>query len=348
MTVNDDPGPDTNSNEPLCLPKKVAIAYTDVRREYYDSDEVYESDRDADVYAGEIAKYVTKMGIDVALFPGDENLPGNLKKYAPDMALNLVDSVRGQITLGSSIPGVFEILHIPYTGAGALGFSLGCNKFLMYQLMQAEGIPVPVHQLLTAPGDMIDPALRYPLFPKLNLEHSSVGIDENNVCENERQLRAKVRDLMAKFHQPVLVDEFIAGIEVTASVLDGINTKVYAVQRSTGGDTKNDIVTFDKKWQSWLGMSYTKYEDPKLRTLTKQAFDVLKMSDYGRIDIRVDAAGRYYFIDPNANPFFGPAKETHATYSIILDMYGVDFPEVLKRIFLNTAADAARDGGGWH
>ena len=345
--MTDEPGPD-NCSDSLCLPKKVAIVYTDVKREYYDSDEVYESDKDADVYAGEIAKYVTKMGIDVELVPGDGSLPDRLKKYQPDMALNLVDSVRGQITLGSSIPGVFEILHIPYTGAGTLGWSLGCNKFLMYQLMQSEGIPVPSHQLLTSVSDMIDPALRYPLFAKLNLEHSSVGIDESNVCANERELRAKVRDLMNQFHQPILVDEFIAGIEVTASVLDGQNTKVYAVQRSTGGETKNDIVTFSKKWETWLGMSYTKYEDPALRPLVKKAFDVLKMSDYGRIDVRVDAAGRYYFIDPNANPFFGPAKETHATYSIILDMYGVDFPEVLKRIFLNTAADAARDGGGWH
>jgi hypothetical protein len=64
------------------------------------------------------------------------------------------------------------------------------------------------------------------------------------------------------------------------------------------------------------------------------------MSDYARIDIRIDAAGRFYFIDPNCNPFFGPVKETHATYSIILDMYGIDFSETLKRIFINTLKDA--------
>ena len=72
------------------------------------------------------------------------------------------------------------------------------------------------------------------------------------------------------------------------------------------------------------------------------------MSDYARIDIRIDAAGRYYFIDPNANPFFGPPKETHATYSMILDMYGVTFEETLKRMFLNTLQDARIDQNGWH
>jgi D-alanine-D-alanine ligase-like ATP-grasp enzyme len=72
------------------------------------------------------------------------------------------------------------------------------------------------------------------------------------------------------------------------------------------------------------------------------------MSDYARIDVRIDAAGRYYFIDPNANPFFGPPKETHATYSMILDMHGVSFEETLKRMFYNTLEDARGEKNGWH
>jgi hypothetical protein len=169
-------------------------------------------------------------------------------------------------------------------------------------------------------SDAINPELRYPLFPKLNYEHSSIGVGKDSICTNERELRAKIKDLVTTYKQPVLIDEFIAGIEVTASVLDGINTKVYAVQRKVG-ESNDDVVTFDTKWRDYLNMSYEKYEDPQLKILVKEAFELLKMSDYARIDVRIDAAGRYYFIDPNANPFFGPPKETHATYSMIPD-YG--------------------------
>lgn len=318
------------------LPRRIAVVYTDVRREYYTTEEAYLSDADADLYAGEVAKYIAKLGVDVELIRGDSDFPTRLKKLKPDMAFNLVDSVRGDITLGSSVPGVFEVLGIPYTGAGTLGWSLGCNKFLMYELLESSGIPVPAHQLVTSPSEMLDPSLRYPLFPKLNNEHSSIGIDADSICRSERELRAKLRDLYFKFRQPVLIDEYVAGIEVTASVLDGANTKVYAVQRQTGAGDQGDVVTFDKKWRDWLEMSYTKFEETSLKTLVKKAFDVCKMSDYGRIDIRLDAAGRYYFIDPNANPFFGPPRETHATYSIILDMYGVTFGETLRRLIDNT------------
>ncbi len=341
----DEPGGQTNNS--LVLPEKVAILYTDVKREYFASEEIYLSEEGADKYAAEVAKYVARLGIDVTCIPGDDHMTEALQKYNPDMVINLVDSVRGQITLGSSVPGVLEVLHIPYTGAGTLGWSLGCNKFLMYQLLQSAGVPVPTHQLVSSSSDMIDPELRYPLFPKLNNEHSSIGVDQNSICTNERELRAKLKDLITTFKQPVLIDEFIAGIEVTASVLDGLNTKVYAVQRKVG-EGGNDVVTFDKKWRDWLDMTYSKYEDAKLKVYVKQAFDLLKMSDYARIDIRIDAAGRYYFIDPNANPFFGPPQETHATYSMILDLYGVDFEETLRRMFNNTLVDARITSNGWH
>lgn len=341
----DEPG--SKTVDPLPLPKKVAILYSDVKREYFVTEEMYLSEEGADLYAAQVAKYVEKMGIEVITIAGDNQMAQNLQKFAPDMAINLIDSVRGQSTLGSSVPGLLEILHIPYTGAGTLGWALGTNKFLMYQLLQSSGVPVPTHQLVTSSTDMIDPELRYPLFPKLNYEHSSIGIAEDSICHNEKELRAKLKDLFTTFKQPVLIDEFIAGIEVTASVLDGLNTKVYAVQRKVGEGIE-DVVTFDKKWRDWLTMSYEKYEDPILKNYVKQAFDILKMSDYARIDIRIDAAGRYYFIDPNANPFFGPPQETHATFSMILDMYGVTFEETLKRMFLNTLQDARVEQNGWH
>ena len=327
------------SDEPP-LPKKVAIIYSDVKREYFTTEEEYLAEEDADVYAKDIAKYVEKLGIDVITFACDDEIANNLKKYKPCMVLNLVDSVRGQTNLGSSIIGLLEILNIPYTGAGTLGWSIGTNKFVMYKLMESAGIPIPNHQLVNSHTEMIDPGLRYPLFPKLNVEHSSIGIDENSICENEKQLRFKVKELIEKYKQPVLIDEFIAGIEVTAAVLDSVNMKVYSVQRKTNNETREDVMTFDKKWKNWQNIGYEKYDAPNLKEYVKKTFDVLKMSDYARIDVRIDAAGRFYFIDPNANPFFGPPEETHATYSIILDMYGISFEETLRRIFINTIKDA--------
>ena len=75
-----------------------------------------------------------------------------------------------------------------------------------------------------------------------------------------------------------------------------------------------------------------------------KAFDVANMSDYGKFDIRLDEAGRYYFIDSNCNPALGP-KELDMALSVILDLYGVSFYEMLKRLVMNTMRDRMVEGG---
>ncbi len=328
---------------------KVAILYSDVKPEYFPTEEAYLTEKDADVYAGAVAKYVAKMDIDVELFAGDDKLAAKLKKYQPDIAINLVDSVRGDETLAPAVSGMLEMLHVPYTGSGILGQSLNTNKYVIYQLLQNGGVPVPQHQLFTSPHQMIDPVLRYPLFAKLNNMHSSVAIDENSICSNERELRAKLKDMYDQYRQSILVDEFIAGKEVTVPVLDGLNTKVYPAERFFGAAEADKpegykFMTFKQKWVNWEDMGFAKYDNDYLRELARRAFELTKMSDYGRFDVRLDGAGRHYFIDANTNPFFGPPQETHSPYAMILAMYGVDFTEILKRLFLNTLKGTGTNG----
>jgi len=68
----------------------------------------------------------------------------------------------------------------------------------------------------------------------------------------------KLKDLIEKYKQPVLIDEFIAGIEITSAVLESVNTKVYTVKRSTRQETKEDVMTFNKKWKNWENIKYYK------------------------------------------------------------------------------------------
>jgi D-alanine-D-alanine ligase len=90
-----------------------------------------------------IANYLETLGISVFLYPGNEKLPFLLAQDQPEMVINVVDSVKGDETLSSAIPGVLELLGIPYTGTDILGLSLDTNKFLIMKLLQQNGIPVP-------------------------------------------------------------------------------------------------------------------------------------------------------------------------------------------------------------
>jgi D-alanine-D-alanine ligase len=325
------------------LPTKIGILYSDVRREYFPTEAQYITEKDADVDARLIGEYLEQLGMQVRLFPGDAELPDRLRQERPEIVINLVDSVKGDESLSSAIPGVLELLDIPYTGADILGMSLDTNKFLIKKLLQQNGVPVPNYQLFNTARDPIDPTLRFPLISKLNSIHGSVEITKDAVSENERHLRERLRSLISVYKQPILVEEFISGREVTAILLEGINKKVYQAEKVfTHPDGKYVYLTFEDQWLSAANTAfhYTKYHDPVLKEYTKKAFDVTKMYDYGKFDIRLDQSGRYFFIDSNCNPAFGP-KELDVALSVILDLYGISFYEILKRLILNTIRDAA-------
>ncbi len=316
--------------------KKVAILYSDARREYFPTEQQYITEAEVFDRAKVIAPYFEKMGCKVELIAGNEELTDILKEKKPDFVLNLVDSVRGMEHLAAIVPATLELLSIPYVGTGMLGLSINSNKFLTKKLMEQVGLPLPRYQLFSSPNDVLDIHLKFPLISKLNEIHGSVAIDQTAVSENESQLRTRLRELMNTYHQPVLVEEFIVGKEFTAFILEGAIRKVYLGEKAfqETGD-KYKMATFDAVWRDINSYEYVRADGHgMLENYTRLAFDVLKMDDYAKFDVRQDESGRYYFIDCNANPAFGPL-ESDCAISHVLKMYGIDFDEILRRIVVN-------------
>lgn len=326
------------------LPKKIGIIYSDVKRSYFPTLAQYLTEKDAFYEAEVIAKYLKKLGPRIFFYPGKADLAEKLRHDKPYVVLNLVGSVKGNEYLAASIPGILELLEIPYTGAGILGESLSYNKFLVKKLLEQNGIPIPRYQLFNAPNDSIDPTLRYPLITKLNEIHGAVEITKDAVSDNEKQLRKRLNFLIKTYQQPVLVEEFIVGREITAILLEGLNKKVYLAEKIflKKPRSKYTFASFELQWldEGKNSITYRRYKDPLLKEYVKRAFEITDMFDYGKFDVRLDSSGRYFFLDSNSNPFLGP-KETESALGSILDLYGVSFLEVLKRLLMNTMRDAA-------
>ena len=165
----------------LDWPATVGVLYSHVRREDFPTEAQYITEQDAEHDAQIIGEYLGTFGLDVRLYPGDTHLAERLRQDQPDMLLNLVDSVNGKENLAAAIPGVLELLDIPYTGADMLGMALDTNKFFIKELLQRNGIPVPIFQLFTSADDYLDPTLRFPVISKLNAIHGSVEITSGAV-----------------------------------------------------------------------------------------------------------------------------------------------------------------------
>lgn len=324
------------------LPESIAIIYSDVKREYFPTEVQYLTEKDAEKDANIVASYLAKLGVKTFLYPGSDSLPANLKNDKPEMVINLVDSVKGNEYLSSTIPALLELLEFPYTGAGILGSALCYNKFLVKKLLEQNGVPVPHYQLFNTANDMLDPSLRFPLISKLNEIHGGVEITKDSVHDNEKQLRERLKFLIRTYDQPVLVEEFIVGNEVSGILLEGLNKKVYLGEKvfTKPPEEKYLFTTFEDQWLTgYSAFHYQKYDDKVLNEYVKKAFEITKMADYAKFDIRIDSSGRYYFIDSNPNPAFGP-KEVECAISVILDLYNINFLGILKRLIINTMRDA--------
>ena len=201
---------------------------------------------------------------------------------------------------------------------------------------------MPRYQLFNSPTESLDMHLKFPLITKLNEIHGSVAINQTAVSENEAHLRARLRELMGVYHQPVLAEEFIVGKEFTSFILEGAIRKVYVGEKAfqeTG--EKYKLATFDAVWLDINSYDYVRADGHgMLENYTRAAFEVLKMDDYAKFDVRMDESGRYYFIDCNANPAFGPI-ESDCAIAHVLRMYGIDFDEVLRRIFVNVQKESS-------
>lgn len=316
----------------------VGLTHSDVKREYFATEAQYLTEKDAEKDAAIIGQYLERLKIPAALYPANADLPAKLRQDKPTMVFNLVDSVKGLEYLSSTIPALLELLEIPYTGAGILGKSLDTNKFLVKKLLQQNGVPVPAYQMFNTSSDPLNPTLRFPLITKLNEIHGAVEITQDAVSENERHLRNRLAFLIKTYDQPVLAEEFIVGREFTPILLEGLNKKVYMAEKIfTKPEEKFIFATFEDQWETGRpeAFHYQKIEDPILKEYVKKAFEITKMADYAKFDVRVDSSGRYYFTDTNCNPAFGP-KELECAMATILDLYDIAFTDILKRLILNT------------
>ena len=314
--------------------KNIAILYSDAKREYFPTEEQYISEAEVHERAKTLVPYFEKLGYGVEILPGNEGLPSLLQNQTKfDFVLNLVDSVQGKEHLSATIPALLELLNINYIGTGMLGLAINSNKFLTKKLLEQAGVPLPRYQLFTTPNDPLDTKIKFPLIAKLNEVHGSVAIDQNSVSENEAQLRAHLKELIRVYKQPVLVEEFIVGKELTAYILEGATRKVYIAEKVfRDSKEKYKIATFDAVWHDINSYDYGRVDgNGILESYVRASFDILKMDDYAKFDVRQDESGRYYFIDCNANPAFG----VDCAVGNVLKLHGVDFDEVIRRLVVN-------------
>ncbi len=259
----------------------------------------------------------TKLGINHDPQP----LLDRLKQNRPDAVFNLFEGIATQTGTEVSAAALLEWLNVPFTGCPSPSLALGRDKIRTKHILAATGIPTPDYAVIDA---LPVPRWRcpWPAIVKPAYQDASIGIDQNSVVTSQKQLEDRVIYLLATYGPPVLVERFVLGREFHVNIIEELDPAPNAlplvlplaeIAFKNNQPGKWAVYTFAAKWDE-NSAEYTAaplvapVEIPaddfaRLEVIAQRSFRSLCCRDYARIDVRMDADGKFYVLEVNPNPY---------------------------------------------
>ena len=265
----------------------------------------------------EIEKHLDSYFTEVKSLPIDRDVKKTIDKilsYDPDAILNFVESVEGVSYYEYCMTGLYELLDYQYTGNKPSTLGNCLNKTRAKEILFSNGINIP-RAISLSPKTRFtekDINLNYPLIMKLVDEDASIGISENSVVNNYRDLNKHFKFLSKTYNKNILVEEYIVGRELNCAILGDKPLPISEIDFTGLPQNLPKIVTYDGKWIE--GSTYYNYTKPvcpanidaqtkkRVEEIAIRAYNVLGCRDYARVDIRLASDGTPYVIEVNPNP----------------------------------------------
>jgi D-alanine-D-alanine ligase len=300
----------------------------------------------AHLLANQMASGLIELGHPVQLIAiCDNNLADNLASFNPaeHIVFNWCEEIPGIPHSEPLAAGILEICGFTYTGADPRALDYALNKSRIKAQLEEMNIPTPVWRVYDSAGwNGWD---RFPAIIKPACEHCSLGIDTESVVTTEIQLYERIAYILRAFQQPALVEEFISGREVTATIIGNEDLCLLPVAEVDFDAIENKlehIRTFDSKFEEGSSayrqiktiipadLSETEYN--KLTSIACMAYRATDCRDYARLDLRLEN-GHFYILDINHNADLSP----DASLPLSAQAAGISYAQLVSCI-VNLAA----------
>jgi D-alanine-D-alanine ligase len=265
--------------------------------------------------------------------PVAETLPVPTRDSESRRLLGEVDIVlpilHGPFGEDGTVQGLLELAGVPYVGAGVTASALCMDKDLFKSVCRDKGIPV-TRSVTIRNGDRPENPFGYPVFVKPARLGSSVGITK---VSSEDDLGAAV-ELARRHDEKVLVEEFVAGVEVECGVLGN---------REPIASLPGEIVAHGFGGTDWYDYS-AKYDEggmdliippripeeavERVQQVSIDAFIASDCEGMARADCFYTTAGEVLVNELNTIPGFTATS----VYAKLFEASGIPYQELLDRL----------------
>lgn len=215
----------------------------------------------------------------------------------PDVVFNALHGNWGE---DGEIQGFLDILQIPYTHSGLEASVIGMDKRLCKELCANVGIKTAPYQALRfAEFKQSGTMLSYPYVVKPQRDGSSIGVF---IVKNDED---KKRVFYQDENRALLVEKYIAGQEITVSVIDGKACGVTELRPQT------NFYDYHAKYTEGVVRHILPAEIPQEALKTAKMYaekihDILKCNTVSRSDLRYNEEDGVVFLEVNTNPGLTP------------------------------------------
>jgi len=294
-----------------------------------------------------IEKTLLKRGYRVTFFDFN-NLSkafNELRGSDVDIVFNVVERINDSSLLEPHAASILDTLQIPYTGSNPFTLALCIDKIRVKKLLAYHDIPTPNWDYAYTMDDEIDDTLHYPLIVKPGNTDNSIGITNDSVVTDKKQLTEQMEKIIVELGRPALIEEYIEGDEYDVSILgdDENDLRVLPLSRSIFGKMPKGywhIYPFDAKWQEGSVYENIVVQRPpknigkRLESLISEialdTYNILDCHDYGRVEIRVDENDNPYVLELNPNPSINIGDSVCSSAKLIGMNYGDFIVEIIK------------------
>ena len=291
-----------------------------------------------------IAASLEAGGHTVVRLGGGREFLNNILREKVDFVFNIAEGQGNYRSREAQVPSILEMLDIPYSGSGPQCLTICLDKPLTKKLVASAGVSTPKWRVIADSQELhqIDECgFPFPAIIKPAYEGSSKGIRLTSVVEDPEQAFEVIQSLLEKYRQPVMVEEFITGDEVTMGIIGNSPPKVLGTMRILPKRREGYFVYSLEVKRNYLEL--VEYECParldrkvlqNLEVCALNAFKTLECRDFARLDFRVSPEGVPYFLEINPLPGLG----AHSDLVIMARELGWTHKELIAGV-LNAALE---------
>ncbi|MDQ6717774.1 MAG: hypothetical protein M3Z17_05430 [Gemmatimonadota bacterium] len=266
---------------------------------------------------------------------GDGRWVERVRKGKFDLVFNLCEGIDGLPQFEPRVISALELIGVPFTGNSSWTTAITLRKHVINGILDRAGLPVPKFSVAHR-GEKIVP-VGFPAICKPAAEDASVGIEQRSVVRSTKALNERVNTMLENWDE-ILIQRYVDGREVNVGILGDRALPIAEIDFKRMPEGMWRIVSYRSKWETGsdedLGAKPTcpaplsKHAAAELVEISLAAWKAVGGVGYGRVDLRIDADGRPWILEVNANPDISP----DAGLARMAGVAGMDYPALIKNI----------------